>query len=1057
MTRILSLFVVFMLSGALAFSQSRVVTGRITNDKGAGVPNASVKVSGSSVGTSTDADGTFSIRVATGTTLNVSSVGFESQTINVGIQSTVAASLKSSNVALQEVVITTALGIQRTKKSTGYAAAKIASAELIQAAPVNLVNGLQGKVSGLNVQSLNGGVLEETKINLRGIRSLTGNNSPMLVLDGVPTPLSFLNSINPQDIIDVNILKSQSAAGIYGSDAANGVLIVTTRRGSKEGNPVITLSNTTQFTTVSFYPKFQNQFGSGGSGSYIPFENWSWGPAYDGSLQPLGSPLKNGTQQTVVYSPNNSRREFFNTGVTSQTDLSFAAKEFFFSVQDAKITGIVPSDKNRRTSFRMNADKSYNKFKVGLNLNYTQQNFNMFDDNAMGNYNAANNVGLNGGLQNLIFNTPAQVPLTSYKNYKNSAFGGYNTYFNHYGLNPYNAIDNWRRVGKVDNILTNLDLSYKASQALSFTWRVGAQFRNTNVRNTSQGQAVTAENVNTNTLIPGSVNESFNRNSRMSSEIFATYTKAIKNFKVNLIAGHYLRETQVKANAVGASNLVVPNLFNISNGVGGTTGSNSSSKIRNAAVYGSIGLSYNNWAFVDFVGRNEWTSILSLKDKDGKDGNNAYFYPTLNASFVLSDAIPALKGNSTLSFLKLRGSYSKTGNVGALNAYETATTFGATGFGFPFSVPGFSAGNAARDPFIAPEFVEGNEYGIEIGLFKNKVNIEFSGYNQNNTSQIIDISVPASTGYTTSTVNAASFLNKGYELDLKLTPLVKLGDVHVSVKTNVSYNTSKIKSIYEGLDRIGIGGLVTAGNFGIVGKPAFVWLTSDYVRDAAGRIQVDRVTGVPKVDPTTKEYGRTAPLWIVGLVPSISYKNVTISVVGEYRGGHEVYHGIGNAMAWTGVSAVTGQNSRERFVIPNSYYLDGTGKPVTNTNVQIDDVNNFYTSEYRQANSNFMTSAASWRIREVSLGYELPSQLFTGQNIIKGLSISINARNLFLWVPKSNQYNDPDFGDPGTSVGGLGTNNTTTGGVASNNSQGFQTSNVNPATRVVGFNITARF
>ncbi len=1058
MTRILSLFVVFMLSGALAFSQSRVVTGRITNDKGAGVPNASIKASGSAVGTSTDADGSFSIRVATGTTLNVSSVGFESQTINVGTQSVVGASLKSSNVALQEVVITTALGIQRTKKSTGYAAAKVASAELIQAAPVNLVNGLQGKVSGLNITSLNGGVLEETKITLRGIRSLTGNNSPMLVLDGVPTPLSFLNSINPQDIIDVNILKSQSAAGIYGSDAVNGVMMVTTRRGSKEGKPIITLSNTTQFTSVSFYPKFQNQFGSGGSGSYIPFENWSWGPAYDGSLQPLGSPLKDGTQQTVVYSPNNSRREFFNTGVTSQTDLSFAAKEFFFSVQDAKITGIVPDDKNRRTNFRMNADKTYDKLKIGLNVNYTQQNFNMFDDNAMGNYNAANNVGLNNGLLNLIFNTPAQVPLTSYKNYKNSKFGGYNTYFNHYGINPYNAIDNWRRIGKVDNILTNLDLSYKASQALSFTWRVGAQFRNTNVRNISEGQKVTADNVNTNTLIPGSINESFNRNSRMSSEIFATYTKSIKRFKTTLIAGHYLRETQVKANSVGATNLVVPNILSISNGVGGTSGSNSFSKRRDAAVYGSLGLSYNNWAFVDFVGRNEWTSILGVNDKQGKAGNNSYFYPTLNASFVLSDAIPSLKGNNTLSFLKLRASYSETGNVSGIGVYETETVYNSNSFGFPFNVPGFTAGNAARDPFVAPEFVKGTEYGIEIGLFKNKVNFEFSAYNQNNTKQIIDISVPAATGYTTSTVNAARFINKGYEFDLKLTPLLKLGEFDFNVKTNVSYNNTEIKELFEGVDRLGVGGLQAAGNFGLLNKPAFTWQATDYKRDAAGRVEVDRVTGIPVLDPTTKDFGRTSPLWIVGIVPSISYKNITMTIVGEYRGGHYAYHGIADGMAWTGVSAVTGQNSRERFVFPNSYYVDATGKAITNTNVQVNDVNNFYTSEFRNARSNFITSAASWRIREVSLGYDFPAHLFNGQNIIKGLSVSINARNLALWVPKSNQFNDPDFADPGTSInGGLGTNNTTTGGVASNNAIGFQTSNVNPATRVVGFNITAKF
>lgn len=1047
-----------MLSGALAFSQSRVVTGKITNDKGVGVPNATVKSSNSSAGTSTEVDGSFSIKVANGTRLTVSSVGYETQTINVGNQSVVSVSLKSANVALQEVVITSALGISRTKKSAGFASTKIASAELIQAAPVNLVNGLQGKVSGLNVSGLNGGVLEEVSIKLRGIRSLTGNNNPLLVLDGIITPLSFLNSINPQDIVDVNILKSQAAAGVYGSDAVNGVILVTTKRGSKDGNPTITFSNTTQFTSISFYPKFQNQFGSGGSGSYIPYENWSWGPEFDGSMKPLGSPLINGLQQNVVYSPNNSRKEFFNTGVTSQNDLSFSAKEFYFSVQDARITGIVPGDKNRRTSFRMNADKSYNKFSIGLNTNYTQQNFDLFDDNAMGNYNAANNVGLNGGLFNLILNTPAHVPITSYKDYNTNPFGGYNTYFNHYGLNPYVAIDNWRRVGKVDNIVTNANVGYKISQNFNFTWRLGAQFRIANVRNTAAGLVKTADNVNTNNSIPGGVNESFNRNSRMSSELFATYTKSIRRIKATVIAGHYWRETQIKNSVVGATNLVVPNLFSISNGVGGTSGSNPFSKTRNVAAIGQLNLSYNNWAFIELIGRNEWTSILNLSDRNGKAGNNSYFYPTVNASLVLSDAIPSLK-NSFISLLKLRGSYSKTGNVSALNAYETATTYGANGFGFPYNVPGFSAGNIARDPYIEPEFVEGKEYGIEIGLLKNRINFEFSAYNQNNTKQIIDISVPAATGYTQSTVNAASFINKGYEFDLKLTPLIKLGDLHLSVKTNFAYNTTEIKELYPGLDKLGVGGLLAAGNFGLVGKPAFVWLATDYVRDSIGRVEVDGVTGVPKVNSIAKEYGRTSPTWIAGITPSITYKNITLSVVGEYRTGHNTYHGMGSAMAWTGVSAQSALNSRERFVYPNSYYVDGSGKKVANTNITINDINNFYTSEFRQANSNFITSAASWRIREVSLGYEFPAQLFSNQKMIKGISISFNARNLFLWVPKSNQFNDPDFVDQNTSTGGAVTNNTSTGGTATSNTQGFQsfTTAANPATRVVGFNITAKF
>ena len=343
---------------------------------------------------------------------------------------------------------------------------------------------------------------------------------------------------------------------------------------------------------------------------------------------------------------------------------------------------------------------------------------------------------------------------------------------------------------------------------------------------------------------------------------------------------------------------------------------------------------------------------------------------------------------------------------------------------------------------LKPEFVVGTDFGLEFGLFKNRVSVELSAYEQKNTDQVIAINVSPATGFTLANVNAAAFENKGYEIDLKLSPLVNIRGVDISVKANASYNTSEIKSIFPGLERLSVGGFATAGNFGLVGRPAFVFLASDYKRNAQGLVEVDRVTGVPIVDPTLKEFGRTLPTWIVGLSPSVSYKNLTFSVVGEYRGGHFAYANIGNSMAWTGVSAATAQNSRERYVFPNSYYKDATGKEVINTNVQLNDINNFYTSEYRNAQSNFIVSAASWRVREVSLNYDFPSTVFADQKFFKGVSMSISARNLFLWLPNSNQFTDPDFN---------------TGALNGGNVSGISDSQVNPPTRVVGFNITAKF
>ncbi|HEY0109354.1 MAG TPA: TonB-dependent receptor plug domain-containing protein, partial [Fibrella sp.] len=490
MRKIASLLTVLMLFCALAYGQVRTVTGTVRDNNGSPVPFATVTETGTRNATTADANGNFRISIQQNSTITITSSGFGERVLTptTGAQDVVLTSTGN----LQEVVVTTALGIQRQRKELGYATAKVNNAELTQASPVNVANGLQGKVSGLNVTSVNNGVFEEVKINLRGIRSITGNNNPMLLLDGVPTPLGYLSSLNPNDIQDVTILKGSSGAAIYGPDARNGVIVVTTRKGGRGGQPVITVSQTTQLQSISFFPKFQTQFGSGGYGTYIPYENWSWGPAYDGTERPLGRPLEDGSQQMVTYSPTDEREKFFNTGVTNQTDISFGVKDFYLSAQDVRITGITPEDKNRRTSIRLNTAREYGKFRAGFNVNYIQFNSDVFDMDQMQAYNAANNVGLNGGLLNLIFNTPAHIPITSYKDFRNNKYATYNGYFNDYGLNPYFAIDNWRQTGRRDDILSNLDLSFRAADWLNFTWRGAINLASTNNEGTSKGETPSA-------------------------------------------------------------------------------------------------------------------------------------------------------------------------------------------------------------------------------------------------------------------------------------------------------------------------------------------------------------------------------------------------------------------------------------------------------------------------------------------------------------------------------------------------------------------------------------
>jgi TonB-linked SusC/RagA family outer membrane protein len=1030
MRKIATLFTMLMLFSALAFGQNRMISGTVTNEKGDPVPGASVTIKGTRTGVSADNLGKFSILAKTGDILVASSSGMETTETTVGAGSSVNFSIKTLVIAGTEVVVT-ALGINRQKKELGYASTRVNSEELTKAKAVNVANGLQGKVSGLNITSVNNGVFEDVKINLRGIRSLLGNNNPMLLLDGVPVALGNLSSLNPNDIADVNVLKGTSAAAIYGPDAVNGVIVVSTKKGTRTGNPVVNVGHSTQVSRISFFPEFQYEFGSGGYGDYIPYENWSWGPAYDGNPVEIGRHLPDGSVQVVPYTPLRKEKEkFFNTGVTIQNDVSLSAKDFFISVQDAIIKGIVPDDRNRRTGIRLNTGKEYGKFRIQFNTNYIQTNYNVFDDDGMGAWNAANNVGLNNGLMNLIFNTPAHIPLRSYKNFETDPFSTYTGFFNDYGLNPYFAMDNWRQFGKNDDLLTNVEMGLKATSWLNFTYRAAATVNSFIASSTSKGEEEFAER--SFKSIPGTVTEQSNRSSRISSEFFANATKNFGDFKVTALLGQYFRQTDSRTTTVNAANLVVPELFNVGNRVGDLQGGSNMTKARLISLYGSVGIGFRGWANVEFTGRRDKTSLLAAVNRN-------FFYPGVSGAVVLSEAIPAIKESKVISFLKLRGSYNKTGNV-TLGAYGLASTFSQAS-GFPYSVPGFTANNGAPDPLLRPEFVKAAEAGFELGLLRNRINIEATFFKQDNTDQIIPIRVSDATGFTSTTVNAASFTNKGIELDLRLTPLVKLGKANIDFKANATYNTSNVTAVYPGLDELFIGGFDNfAANYVAVGTAAYTFKATDWKRDDQGRVIVNRITGYPDVDPSPKNFGRSMPTWIVGLNPSFSWKGLVVSILGEYKGGHLAYHDIGQAMAWTGISKQTAVNHRERFVFPNSVYEDpnNAGKYIENTNVQISNINDYFTGPFRDVATNFLTSAAAWRIREVSIGYEVPARLFS-KGVIKGINVSLTGRNLFLFLPESNEFSDPDF-------------SFTTG-----NASGISTSQINPPVRTFGASVNVRF
>ncbi len=1064
MTRILSLFVMFMLFGVLAFAQGRVVTGTVLDEQNLPVAGASVSVVGSRIGASTDAKGNFRLsNVANNATIRVTGTEIITKDIKSGSEAVVNFIIvkNTSGRELEVVTVVGALGLRRQAKENGAAATTITAKTLTQGKSVNAQQALNGKVSGVSIATTNSSVFENAKINIRGIRSLTGNNQPMLVIDGAPTPLGFLSSIAPEDIQTMTILKSSASAALYGPEAVNGVIIITTKKGTGD-KLAVTFTTAAQFTKVAFFPKLQHKFGQGagelinpdGSYIYIPYENQLYGPAFDGSIQDIGVRLEDGSIQSGPYSNLHAsdKRNFYNTGLTIQNTLSISGKDFYFSADDAIIHGTLPEDRNRRTSFRFNASKQYGKLDINYGLNYVLSNFNVLDEGGLA---ATGGSAYTGGVFNLVLQTADNIPLLQYKDWKNNKFAQYSNFYNEFAINPYYAIGNFRQIGRTDDVIGNIDLGYNIKPWLKANLKINGTISTQSTQNNTAPVIVTdfaaakrsaAQYSNK----PGSVFNDLSNSSRVNFDGYFNGSQGIgKNLNVKYVAGGAIRQNRFKDVAVGGNNLVVPFLYNTSVRSGdanlGGVQSNNFNFTRESAfysVYGTLGFGFKEFAFVEFTGRNDWDSRL-LKN------NRSFFYPSVNASLVLSDAIPTLKSN-VVSFAKLRGAYSKSANVN-LNPYSTQATFSQP-LGFPYgNITGFSANPTIPDKNLKPETVITTEGGLELGLFKNRINFEATYFYQDCKDQILTISQPSTTGYPFALANAARFKNYGVELDLGLSPLINVGRGRFDLKMNATYNNNQVLNTFQDLP-VTIGGSgnfttnvgPTVNNLAVVGRPAFAFQLTDYLRDpATGKVIVDKITGLPSQAPELAVKGRSLPLWVVGVTPSFTLGDISISMTFDYKGGHSFYSALGSDMDFDGTSARSAQYNRQNFVFPNSVYDDGTGKFVNNTNILTQDGNYaFWTgaSTNRGIATNYFQSAAAIRLRELNLSYNLPQTILRNSKIFKRLTFAIVGKNLFLFTPKSNEIGDPEFNYSAT-----------------NNTFGIGNSNQSPSSRLLGLSLTAQF
>ncbi|MBD1363642.1 SusC/RagA family TonB-linked outer membrane protein [Mucilaginibacter sp. ZT4R22] len=1033
-----------MLCVTQVFAQNRTVSGTVVaKDDGLPVPGATVKVKGTTIGTQTTTTGKYTLSVPAGATLVVSFVSYKTQEVKVGASDVINVTLESSFTEIGEVVVTGALGVKRAAKELGYATTRVSGKEINQTNVTNFANGLTAKVAGLAVQTVDNSIDPRLRITLRGNRSLSGNNTALIVLDGVPIPGGSISSINPDDIAETQILKGAGAAAIYGSEASNGAIIITTKRGTGDGKPVITYGNSFQFKTVGFFPELQRNYGPyGGEGApyvdpitgfsrYTEYENQLYGPAFDGSEVQVGYPAggPNGPVLKVKYSAleQNPITSFFNRGIVEQNQVAFqqgdAKNSFYFSAQNVIDKGVVPKDKNTRTSVSVRGARTFGIFKVDYSASYTRTSISTYG------------VGYNGALlYTTVLQWPAFLDIKQFQNSTTGTFSNPSDFYDAYAINPYWITDNARSNRQKDVFLSNLKMTLSPTKWLDVQYNVSQNFGNYQQRNTAAQVAFSEYSVN-DPFSAGSVQGSFLNTRLRPGQVFDVsvfgdgsgdgdgYARLqgdatanlhytfFKDFKTSLLLGNTIYQRGISSISAGSNNLLIEGFYNI-NTISGFAGAGTGyAKIRQIAYFADLNIGYKDYLFLEGTLRNDNDSRLPKV-------NRSFWYPSGKISFVPTEAISFLKGSKVLNYAKVYLSLSRVGNI-SVGPYNIFNTVGVTG-GFPYgSLGGLSLGTRNYSPNLKPEIISEIETGTELSFFDSRLNIKATYYKQNSKNQTLTINTSGSTGFNSSVINAGEIQSSGEEFEARgFIFQAPKGGFSWELGANFSINDSKVISLIPGINQLDLGSGITA----VVGQPFPVYKGTDMNRDPNGNVIVSATTGLPSLNPTQVNFGRTTPKHILGITNTFGYKFVSLGATAEYRGGNIIYNSIGSTLNFAGSSLITTLAGRQRFVYPGSVINTGTAAaPVytPNTNVTVADGNYGFwqSSAYNTTNQPRVSSAAFWKLREINLNFNL-TQFVKNTRYIKGLNLSFTGRNLFLWKPKNNPWSDPEFSDTaGNAVG----------------------------------------
>lgn len=1018
----------------VASAQTILVTGTVTSSEDEQpLPGVTVVLKGTQTGTITDLDGVYSLEVPADTSLVFSYVGMQTQEISVAGNHEINVVL-IPGIELKEIVVT-ALGIKRESKALGYSATSVASEELTESRDRSVLNSLQGKIAGVDISNSSGAPGSSTRIILRGISSLGGSNQPLFVIDGVPVNNSYsgstsinggtdfgngINDINPDDIESVNFLKGSAGAALYGSRAANGVIILTTKKGknSSESKPQLSVTSSVSYEEPLRLVNYQNEFGQGINGDAVSYENMSWGPKFDSKLRYWGNEVDNSLRVKAYTGLPGNVKEFFDTGINYNNAFSISGgsevSTYFLSYSNITHDGIFPTDAdsyNRHTIGLRGSTVVTPRFSASTSLNYVRNN-NKYVPTGQG----------NNSVYNQVMQTPRDISLLELEDI-DSKWNNIDNYYSLYTINPYFILKKNGNENSEDRIFGNLEFTYKIADFLSAIYRLGGDVSNERVKGWNAVIDPQGNNEFASVFETGAVGETSSNSMQLNSDLILSFNKQIKDFGINGIVGNNLNQRSSKAVAAGVNNLTIPEFYELSNSSETPTVSSGSAMRRLIGVYGSVDLSYKSLVFIGFTARNDWSSTLSTV-------NNSYFYPGVNASFIFSELLPK---QNVLPYGKLRVSLTKVGNDAA--PYQTQQVFVKAGHsdgygGLRYPLPyienanSYEVSNLIGNENLKPEEIQEFEIGADLRFINNRLSLDFTYYDKTTTDLIWPVPLPASSGYSLKTINLGKLTNKGIEALLTVTP-VKLRNLTWDVSFNFSRNQNKLVELYEGLDKIVFNGISVEGGqqinyVGKPGRPVGIFEARTVMRDDQGRIIVDN-TGLPKAAEELIEYGDREYDFIGGINSRLTFYGLSLSATLDIKQGGIMYSRTKDISHWAGTVPATVYNMREPFIIPNSVYetgLNADNQPIYSENtIPLDatHLGEYWGNGGVLLDGNSFIDKSYMKLREVVVSYSVPHKLINRVGL-QNLELSVIGRNLLLFTPKDQQFIDPELTTFGTDI-----------------------------------------